>query len=321
MKYNHKNEWLNSQKECFVITPVGPDDSELYKQMNGIISAAIEPVLEKYNFKMVASHLSDESGLIRSEIVRSLKESDLVIANLTGNNPNVMYEVALRHAFIKPIILITDNIKKIPFDISDNRAIKYENSMAGSIDLKKELENKILGIACNPEKVNNPVTNTFSEVEITSDTLKNANKIEKIDLEDAIKTIFQKVDNVTRKLDDLENRGFFQESNSILMNSEDIQELKKQINHTIKKTVQKIRVSCDKAIKIEEEKRLIILKALRKEFIKREMNVIDLFQNQNDFIISLESHHHVYDLDTVKIIKDIFNDNGFTSVKISSSNI
>ena len=55
-----------------------------------------------------------------------------MVADLTGLNANVMYELALRHAAAKPLILITqDNLDDLPFDIDHERVIQWENTVKG----------------------------------------------------------------------------------------------------------------------------------------------------------------------------------------------
>jgi len=58
--------------------------------------------------------------------MRYLRKSDLVIADLTYHNPNVFYELAVRHLNKKPVIHLIKKGEKIPFDINDRRTIFYE---------------------------------------------------------------------------------------------------------------------------------------------------------------------------------------------------
>jgi len=113
--------------------------------------------LSELGFIVEVSHRISDSGSVTNTIIRKVYESDLVIANLTGNNPNVMYEVALRHASAKPIIHITENIRELPFDISDQRTIPYVDDIAGAYQLKKELQEMLNGIDYLKPAIN-PIT-------------------------------------------------------------------------------------------------------------------------------------------------------------------
>ena len=61
------------------------------------------------------------SGLITKAIIEQIITADLVIADLTGNNPNVFYELAIRHSYRKPTIQIVKGEIDIPFDVANMR--------------------------------------------------------------------------------------------------------------------------------------------------------------------------------------------------------
>lgn len=146
-----------NMKSCFIITPIGANGSAIRRKIDGVIDEVIEPVLTELGYELIVSHRISDSGLMTNKIIKGVYESDLVIANLTGNNPNVMYEVALRHASAKPIIHITENIGELPFDINDQRTIEYMDDMAGAFKLKDDLKMMINNIRLD-EAVENPVT-------------------------------------------------------------------------------------------------------------------------------------------------------------------
>lgn len=137
-------------KTCFVITPISSEGSEIRRHIDGIIDAVIVPVIEEmFNYKMVVSHRIDEPGNIPKQVISSIYESDLVIANLTGTNPNVMYELALSHCFGKITIIIADNDTKIPADIIGERCIFYINDAKGVIELREKLSRMVTVIENN----------------------------------------------------------------------------------------------------------------------------------------------------------------------------
>ena len=150
----------NAEKKkgtCFIITPIGGSGTPTRRKIDGIINEVIEPVLSEIGYRVEVSHRINDSGSVTNAIIKKVYESELVIANLTGNNPNVMYEVALRHASAKPIIHITESISDLPFDINDQRTIEYTDDMAGAFQLKSDLQAMIEGIEVNV-LVSNPVT-------------------------------------------------------------------------------------------------------------------------------------------------------------------
>lgn len=126
------------KKMCFVITPIGDNNSDIRRHIDGIIDQAIMPALgDKYD--IIVAHRKYEIGSINEKVIRSVFEAELVIANLTNTNPNVMYELAIRHSFGKPAIVIAEKDTKLPFDVIDENTIFYINDPAGANDLKEKL--------------------------------------------------------------------------------------------------------------------------------------------------------------------------------------
>ena len=87
-----------TRKKCFIITPIGDEGSNTFRKAKGVIESAIKPVLQENGFDDIKpAYEIMESGMIGKQIVSRIIKDDLVVANLTGNNPNVMYELAIRH--------------------------------------------------------------------------------------------------------------------------------------------------------------------------------------------------------------------------------
>lgn len=131
---------------CFVITPIGGKGEPIRRHIDGIIQAAIEPALEGFGYQVIAAHTMSEAGTIDKQIFKELYEDKLVIANLTQNNPNVMYELAARHCFGKPVIIIAEDGSILPFDILKERTIFYVNDGMGILDLQNRLRRVVKSI-------------------------------------------------------------------------------------------------------------------------------------------------------------------------------
>ena len=91
----------------FVIAPIGNNDSAIRRSTDGLIRAAVRPVLEACDLDVVVAHEISEPGSITQQVIEHLLTANVVIANLTGLNANVMYEVGLAHRAQKPVILLT----------------------------------------------------------------------------------------------------------------------------------------------------------------------------------------------------------------------
>ncbi|WP_369326731.1 hypothetical protein AB6N01_02705 [Alcaligenes nematophilus] len=145
------------KKLCFIVTPIGPDNSEIRRSTDGLLRAVLEPVLKEKGYKVEVAHEIDTPGSITDQVINRILESELVVANLTGLNPNVMYELAIRHCAALPVIVVADKNTNLPFDIVAERTIFYSNDMHGVVDLIANLKRIIDGIEGKDIGVDNPV--------------------------------------------------------------------------------------------------------------------------------------------------------------------
>jgi hypothetical protein len=136
---------LENQLTCFVIGPIGDafaaHDSparETYEDSLRIMADVIEPACAKYGLKPVRADSLSRAGEITTQIFRRLRDDDVVIADLTDANPNVMYELGLRHTRDKLTIQIGE-FARLPFDINTIRTIQFSRSPIGLITARDEL--------------------------------------------------------------------------------------------------------------------------------------------------------------------------------------
>lgn len=136
-----KSSKSNEIKKAFVVTPIGSNGTSIRRSTDGLISAVLQPLLSKLGYEVEASHTDNDQGMISHRIIEHLLFDDLVIVNVSGLNPNVMYELGIRHATGLPTLLISNDLSTLPFDIKDLRSIEYTDDMQGTIDLASTLEN------------------------------------------------------------------------------------------------------------------------------------------------------------------------------------
>ena len=126
--------------ECFTIMPFGGCFDDYYNQIfvRAIKSAGLAPR------RVDCTYSSD---YIVQDIWNYTKSCKLILADLTGNNPNVYYELGLAHAIAKPTILVTESIIDIPFDVQGLPIIAYDkNEPAWGVKLRKRIKTAILEV-------------------------------------------------------------------------------------------------------------------------------------------------------------------------------
>lgn len=172
-----------TEKNCFIITPVGPDNSPIRRAAEGVIKSGIIPVLDKLGFTPKVPHWLTGSGSITKSVINLIVNSDLCIVNLTGLNPNVMYELGIRHSARKPVIHICEVGTDLPFDIKPERTIFYINDMLGIENFKKDLRSSIDTIM-QEENQSNPVYDAIQSEMIMKKIETNSTDLEKFLVEE-----------------------------------------------------------------------------------------------------------------------------------------
>jgi hypothetical protein len=115
-------------KMCFVITPIGEEESHERKHANMVLRSIIEPVVEELGYKAIRADQIDKSGIITQQIFEHLAKARLCIADLSFSNPNAFYELGIRHTCKLPTVQLIRKGDRIPFDVSQGRTIKVDMS-------------------------------------------------------------------------------------------------------------------------------------------------------------------------------------------------
>jgi hypothetical protein len=113
---------------CFYVTPIGDVDSETRKHSDLILASLVEPALAEIGLTVVRADRIARPGVITKQIIEHVAKARLVIADLSFHNPNVFYELALRHTTGKPTIHLIRTGDPIPFDIGQFRTIRIDTT-------------------------------------------------------------------------------------------------------------------------------------------------------------------------------------------------
>lgn len=119
---------------CFVIMPFLEDLEEIFER---VLKPAItsEPVL----MRCVRGDGIFSSQPIMGDVWALIQKAEIIVADLTGKNPNVLYELGLAHALLKKVILIAQSVDDLPFDLRHLRTIVYKHSLNGTDALARKL--------------------------------------------------------------------------------------------------------------------------------------------------------------------------------------
>ncbi|HEU4561178.1 MAG TPA: hypothetical protein VFS20_25220, partial [Longimicrobium sp.] len=147
------------QKVCFVIAPIGEADSETRKRSDQILQHVIRPAVETMGYEAIRADEIDRPGLITSQVIQQIVSAPLVIADLTGTNPNVFYELALRHALRLPLVQLIQKGEAVPFDVAGTRTISVDHhDLDSAASARDEIIRQVRALERNPTDVETPIS-------------------------------------------------------------------------------------------------------------------------------------------------------------------
>lgn len=146
-------------KSCFVIAPIGIEGSDTRIRSDQVLKHIITPVAEECGYTVTRADKISEPGLITSQIIQHIVDDELVVADLTERNPNVFYELAIRHAIKKPVVQIIKTGEQIPFDVAGSRTIHVDHHDLDSVARgKEEIRNQIRAVESNALDFDTPIS-------------------------------------------------------------------------------------------------------------------------------------------------------------------
>lgn len=123
---------------CFIVMPFGVESLGI------VYEDFVKPVLaDRCKLRPERGDDVFGSNVIMDDIAKSIRRAKLIVADLTGRNPNVFYEVGIAHALNKQVLLMTQSIDDVPFDLRHRRALVYEYSPRGCKKLEKDLYDNV----------------------------------------------------------------------------------------------------------------------------------------------------------------------------------
>jgi len=150
---NSKNESTVTEKtnevtkeKCGIVMPISQLDScteQHWLDVKNILTEAIESA----NFEANLVSNADDVGIIQKRIIQNIYDNPIIVCDVSGKNPNVMFELGLRLAFDKPTIIVKDDQTSYSFDTSPIEHLTYPRDLRFNkiVEFKKELSEKIRG--------------------------------------------------------------------------------------------------------------------------------------------------------------------------------
>lgn len=130
------------EKTVFMIMPFNST------QASSAYDRCIKPLCDELGLSIRRADDYRRTGPVYDDIMTGIRDASIVIADITGSNPNVLYELGIAHTLkqTRTIIVNSDDFEKVPFDVRHFRIVKYVDSMGGADELKETLGATISGL-------------------------------------------------------------------------------------------------------------------------------------------------------------------------------
>jgi len=154
------------ERECFFIAPIGEEGSAVRKRSDGVRDLIVEEAAAAHGLKTRRADDFGEPGLITSQIVDCCLTAKMCVADLTDGNPNVYYELSVRHGKLLPVVLIAESGTKLPFDISQARVIFFEHTLSSGRRAREKVKEQIGAALERGVPAENPISSGMRLAEL-----------------------------------------------------------------------------------------------------------------------------------------------------------
>jgi hypothetical protein len=197
-------------KDCFVIAPIGESESETRKRSDQVLKHIIRPAVESCGYKAIRADEIDKPGMITSQVIQRVVDNALVVADLTERNPNVFYELAIRHALRRPLVQLIKKGEQIPFDVAGTRTIQVDHRDLDSVEAaKNEIMEQVRSLERDPSALETPIS-----MSLDLQILRQSEKPEDRSLADlvaAVSSVSNSLSRVETKIGTQDGGGIFDE--------------------------------------------------------------------------------------------------------------
>lgn len=118
------------KNKCFVIMPISDTDGYKRGHWQDVYNHLIKPAVEDAGYISERADEIRSANLIAVDIIKRICEYPMAVCDLSSCNPNVFYELGIRHSMKLPVVLIKDTKTNNPFDIKDIRYVEYDEGLS-----------------------------------------------------------------------------------------------------------------------------------------------------------------------------------------------
>lgn len=167
------------KEKCFVIMPISDQGDYPSGHFTKVYEQIIKPAVEDTGYEAYRVDENNICDSIINKIFSAIQECPMAICDLSNRNPNVLYELGLRQAYDKPVVLIQDDKTQKIFDVSGISTVfykstrVYEDVMEARENIKKAILSTKEGKISTLAKVIKVGTADFSKVEVSQDDMTN----------------------------------------------------------------------------------------------------------------------------------------------------
>jgi len=148
-------------EECFFIAPIGADGSPERERSDGVLNVIVGAAARELGLTAVRGDQIAEPGQINLQVIEHILGARAAVADLTDLNPNVFYELAVRHTARLPVVLIAEEDCDLPFDIAQMRTITFASTNLVKAGNCREQIVAQLGRALESGKVDSPIATSI----------------------------------------------------------------------------------------------------------------------------------------------------------------
>lgn len=186
---------------CFVIMPISDVHGYEPGHFGRVYEHVLKPAIVAAGYLPIRADDTIKTDYIVVGIIQKIVESEMVICDFSARNPNVMYELGIRHAFNKPVALIKDRRTDKVFDIQGLRYVEYDDSLR--IDTVQKDISKISGAIQETATANGKGVN--SVVQLAGITAAEIPAKQQVSGETQL--ILSAIGSLERRVDGIENKG------------------------------------------------------------------------------------------------------------------